>query len=205
MVNDLSRAEFLQTYKSVEDIVGHSVSTDNTYIRTRISGDNDNRKAVGGSIGDYHWTNDESLLTYQDKWCGTEDNLDELFKFEAWYDKHLKAYPSELNYFAYSLYKKQQNNAEYAFLKKCDEIWQTISHYYDWTPLKGVYFDPDTNKPPSYEDYDVMGQPLRCINGNIGDWWWYACNYLWANFPPLFWAYADMLNNLNIHYVPLFY
>ena len=43
-----------------------------------------------------------------------------------------------------------------------------------------------------------------CI-GDIDEWWWYACDYIWANFPPLYWGYADLLNKLQIKYVPLFY
>lgn len=41
--------------------------------------------------------------------------------------------------------------------------------------------------------------------GNIEEWWWYACNYIWANFPPLYWGYADILNKMKIDYIPLFY
>lgn len=45
------------------------------------------------------------------------------------------------------------------------------------------------------------GQPI----GDINDWWWYANNYIWENFPPLYWGYADLLNKAEIKYVPLFY
>jgi hypothetical protein len=41
--------------------------------------------------------------------------------------------------------------------------------------------------------------------GDLDDWWWYANNYLWANFPPLYWGYADLLNKIEIDYTPLFY
>ena len=80
-----------------------------------------------------------------------------------------------------------------------------LSPYYTWTVLKGVYTDPDTDMPPTIDDYDITGYPLRCINGDISDWWWYACNYIWSNFPPLYWAVADMLNRLQIKYTPLYY
>jgi hypothetical protein len=30
--------------------------------------------------------------------------------------------------------------------------------------------------------------------GDINDWWYYANNYIWENFPPLYWGYADLLN-----------
>lgn len=41
--------------------------------------------------------------------------------------------------------------------------------------------------------------------GDINDWWWYANNYIWGNFPPIYWGYADLLNHAEIKYVPLFY
>lgn len=45
------------------------------------------------------------------------------------------------------------------------------------------------------------GKPI----GDINDWWWYANNYIWGNFPPIYWGYADLLNHAQIKYVPLFY
>lgn len=42
-------------------------------------------------------------------------------------------------------------------------------------------------------------------NINVSDWWWDANNYIWANFPPLYWGYADLLNKAQIDYIPLFY
>lgn len=41
--------------------------------------------------------------------------------------------------------------------------------------------------------------------GDINDWWWYANNYIWENFPPLYWGYADLLNKAEIKYIPLYY
>lgn len=43
------------------------------------------------------------------------------------------------------------------------------------------------------------------IKGEIKEWWFYACNYIWANFPPLYYGYADILNKAEIEYNPLFY
>ena len=43
------------------------------------------------------------------------------------------------------------------------------------------------------------------ITGYIGEWWWYACNYIWANFPPLYWGLADILTDAKVDYIPLFY
>lgn len=41
--------------------------------------------------------------------------------------------------------------------------------------------------------------------GDIDNWWWYANNYIWENFPPIYWGYADLLNHAEIDYTPLFY
>jgi hypothetical protein len=37
---------------------------------------------------------------------------------------------------------------------------------------------------------------------DVDDWWWYANDYIWANFPPLYWGYADLLNKAEIKYIP---
>ena len=37
------------------------------------------------------------------------------------------------------------------------------------------------------------------------DWWWYADNYIWGNFPPVYWGYVDILNEAKIEYVPEYY
>ena len=150
---------------------------------------------------------------------GTEDDIDELLKFKIWYEKQIEIFtpgyirPNETeefksethNYFARTFFHKLRNDGEYQFLRIINSIWQLVSPYFKWTSEKGVYIDPDTNLPPQADDYDVCGYPLRCINGDISDWWWYACNYVWANFPPLYWAMADMLNRIQIKYIPLFY
>lgn len=185
-VNDKAREEFFNNYKSEEEIKTTDTTSGIIPLTNIMLGNG-------------------ALVEWDDNLPGTEDDKDELLKFKVWFEDQLEQFPVEENYFVYNIYKKMQRDAEYFFLKTIDGMWQLIAPYYTWTVLKGVYFDPDTNLPPQNEDYDVSGLPLRCINGVIGDWWWYACNYLWANFPPLYWAMADMLNNLVIKYVPLFY
>ena len=139
---------------------------------------------------------------------GTEVADDELLKFKVWYEKQLNnTIISNKNYFARSMFKKYKVDAEYAFLKIINSIWSAIAVYYSWTSMKGVWTNPDNTEThgPDIDDFDVAGFPLRCINNDISDWWWYACNYMWANFPPLYWAVADMLNRLQIKYTPLYY
>jgi hypothetical protein len=136
-----------------------------------------------------------------------DNSTDELLKFKTWYEDKIEKYkplmgtlPSshENNYFIYSFYSKLKTDGEYEFLKIINSIWGAIAPYFKWTSLKGVWSDPSDvgHDAPTLEDYDITGLPLRCINADISDWWWYACNYLWANFPPLYWAVADMLNRI---------
>lgn len=134
-----------------------------------------------------------------------DDCPDELFKFNTWYADEFAYFEEEDNFFALSFYHKLRNDAEYEFLKILNGLWNSYAPFFSWTSQKGIWFDPDTHEPPSLDDYDATGLPLRCINGDISDWWWYACNYLWANFPPPYWAMADMLNKIQIKYTPLFY
>lgn len=81
-----------------------------------------------------------------------------------------------LENFGHQVSKKRIENAEINFLKKLDEYWRI-------------------NTP------DINGNP----DGSIDDWWWFANSYIWANFPPVYWAYADLLNSAQIKYTPLFY
>lgn len=39
----------------------------------------------------------------------------------------------------------------------------------------------------------------------ISSWFFSAENYLWTNFPPLYWGYVDVLNNAKIEYTPIYY
>lgn len=145
-----------------------------------------------------------------------DNSADELLKFKTWYEDKIEKYKPlmgtlpfshENNYFIYSFYSKLKTDGEYEFLKIINSIWGAIAPYFKWTSLKGVWSDPSEagHDAPTLEDYDITGLPLRCINADISDWWQYACNYLWANFPPLYWAVADMLNRIQIKYTPLFY
>lgn len=179
-VYDLAREEFFAVYPK-ESIVKHIIPEDNL----------------------------EGYEDSHDNISGTEDPVDELLKFKVWYESQLQFHESSesYNYFAKSLFKKYKNDGEYAFLKIINSIWSSIAPYYTWTVNRGVWTDPDKTggHGPDLDDFDITGRPLRCINNDISDWWWYACNYVWANWPPLYWAVADMLNKIQIKYTPLYY
>lgn len=76
----------------------------------------------------------------------------------------------------YSLIHKMNEDAEYGFLKLLASYWNIAN----------------TNENGK-------------IDSSIDEWWWQANSYIWANFPPLYWGYMDLLNQLTIKYTPLFY
>lgn len=191
-VFDQARKEFFKSYPIDKLINDHIILKEN--------------------IVDY----DNAIAGVEDGINGTEDPVDELLKFKIWYNKYLETFPSNDYYLINSYYKKLQNEAEYSLLKTIHSLWSVISPYFSWTAQRGVYLEPTryqtsiptwiwVNQDPTDEDYDVTGKPLRCINGDISDWWWYACNFFWSNFPPIYWAMADMLNKIQIKYTPLYY
>lgn len=102
--------------------------------------------------------------------------IDNASNFRLWY---LNDIENAKDNFSKEYYLNKQINAEYGFLK--------MLHLY-WQQQKGKILKDGTE-----------------IKGTIDEWWWYACNYIWANFPPLYWGYADILNNIEIKYTPLFY
>ena len=128
--------------------------------------------------------------------------------FNKWYES--KIYGND-NLFMVEYYYHQRYRAEQEFLSIIDDFWNMISPYYAWTARKGVYQQADRDKAAEngqlYLDakFDVDGIPIHSITGHISDWWWYSVNYLWGNFPPIYWTTADMLNNMKIEYTPLFY
>lgn len=155
-------------------------------------------------------------INSKDEKIGTEDLIDELLKFKIWYQEFTNQYKEENYYLIYGYYKKLQQDAEYTLLRCIHDFWSIVSPYFSWTSQRGVFIEPTRDKEdlstdnyfkvyPDENDYDITGKPLRNINGDISDWWWYACNYFWANFPPLYWAMADMLNKIQIKYTPLYY
>lgn len=106
----------------------------------------------------------------------TEEEILEASQFRFWYKEEIE---NALDNFTKEFYLNEQVQAEYGFLK--------LLHTY-WIQQKGKILSDNT-----------------IIEGTIDEWWWYACNYLWANFPPLYWGYADILKKVEIKYTPLFY
>lgn len=87
----------------------------------------------------------------------------------------IKTIGYEINHF-------KTENAEYGFLKLLADYWRV-------------------NKYKINSENDE----ISWNNADVDDWWWYACHYIWANLPPLYWGFADLLNHAQIKYIPQYY
>ena len=103
------------------------------------------------------------------------EQLEKFMQFNRWYDYDNVDIYSNNNTVANQTNKNRADWAEINFLKLLANYW---------------HVNKIQNKKPV---------------GDVNDWWWYANNYIWGNFPPLYWGYADLLNHAQIKYVPLFY
>ena len=131
---------------------------------------------VSESNPDYDTSDDKIGL--QHEW------IDSQIGFRSWYLNKIQQYqnPTTLlikDTFAYSIYKRKEQQAEYGFLKLLHQYWRINT--------------------------DAVIDGVSPCTGDINEWWWYACNYIWENFPPLYWGFADILNKAKIEYTPLFY
>lgn len=119
------------------------------------------------------------------KELGITDNhnfrLDDIYaQYDKYFDENTQTW-QYVDKFAYEYYRTKEIQNEYKFLKKIHEWWRL---------QKGIH--------------TINGEQV-VIKGTIEEWWWYACNYIWGSFPPLYWGFADILNNAEIKYIPLFY
>ncbi len=117
----------------------------------------------------------ENYLQFK-RWYWTNDTEDIGYRYNYYAEGTESDYYGRPSGLGFEVLRRRQENAERDFLKVIDEYWRI-------------------NTP------DINGNP----DGSIDDWWWFANNYIWANFPPVYWAYADLLNSAQIKYTPLFY
>lgn len=133
----------------------------------------------------------EKFATIEDKVDGimnwnlpSDEHLEDFAQFRRWYgededfyhNRDIKTNPMTIHNMTYALIHKRNEDAEYGFLRLLSSYWNIANT-------------------------DAQGR----VTSGIEDWWWKASSYAWANFPPLYWGYADLLNNIKIKYTPLFY
>ncbi len=119
------------------------------------------------------------------------DDLEDLIQFRRWFDQDIaynyyyntiganaSSYRNTLLGLGFEIWKTKIEQVEYKYLKLLAEYWRA--------------YHLDANGLPDPEH-------------DIDEFWWYASNYLIINFPPLYWGYIDLLNKLEIKYVPQFY
>lgn len=95
-------------------------------------------------------------------------------------DKIIDEQTALLNRVRAEILRRRAENAEIGFLKLLAVYWR------------------------AYDKKDTGGL-MSWSNADVSDWWWYANSYIWANFPPLYWGYADLLNKAEIDFIPQFY
>ena len=104
--------------------------------------------------------------------------IEEFLQFRRWYEgvKGYDAYLSNPNSIYKGVWKTKIIKTEFNFLKLLNDYWR-LAHL------------------------DENGYPTA----DAEDWWWNANNYLWINFPPVYWSYVDILNEIKVEYTPEYY
>lgn len=108
------------------------------------------------------------------------------------------------------------------------EQWEALINFRKWVDIDKIpdfpesYVDHtiDTTDIKDYICYSIKKfriekaelQFLKMLNDqfqakgiDISTWWWDANNYMWANFPPIYWSYVDLINRGHIDYIPQYY
>lgn len=141
-------------------------------------------------------------------------NRDKTWKAARAYDW---GYTAEMRETYGELYNKIYEEIEQKFLLKYEKssinfrTWYTqeIEGNVD-NPIKKAYYERLTEEREieflkEIQLYWSGNKGRYSIKGLVSEWWWYANNYIWGNFPPTYWTYADLLNKATIKYIPLFY
>lgn len=120
----------------------------------------------------------------------TINNFEDFIQFRRWYSGEEVDDSKDLYHYRY-LTKQKDTVRQKQLLKLFPtELLQYRRNKIELQFLKDIAEWWRTNNP----------------NGNdIDDWWWWANHYIWANFPPIYWGYADLLNKAEIKYIPQYY
>ena len=104
--------------------------------------------------------------------------IEEFLQFRRWYEgiPGYESYLTNPESIYKGVWKTKITKTEFNFLKLLNDYWR-LAHL--------------------GED----GYPTS----DAEDWWWNANNYLWINFPPAYWSYVDILNEIKVEYTPEYY
>lgn len=121
------------------------------------------------------YLSEKNRLNNFDPITASLDEVDEKLEFRKWNSGYNDYNLDSTGIDAEKFISKWQRD-EYGFLKTLADYWR-------------VYHS------------DSNGQ----IASDVNAWWWEANNYIWDNYPPLYWGYADLFNEATIEYVPQYY
>lgn len=104
--------------------------------------------------------------------------IEEFIQFRRWYEgiPGYEAYLANPNSIYKGVWKTKIIKTEFNFLKLLNDYWR-LAHL------------------------NNNGYPTS----DVEDWWWNANNYIWQNFPPIYWSYVDILNEIKVEYTPEYY
>lgn len=109
-----------------------------------------------------------------------------------------------------------------------DEEWEALINFREWADIDKIPDFPESYVDHTIDTVDIKDyicysikkfriekaelQFLKMLNDqfqargiDISTWWWDANNYMWANFPPIYWSYVDLINRGHIDYIPQYY
>lgn len=78
----------------------------------------------------------------------------------------------------------------------------------DQTELtKLIYYSFKKYRVEKYEIQflKLLDRYFSFLGVDINEWWWNSNNYMWINYPPLYWGFVDLLNKAKIEYIPQYY
>lgn len=101
--------------------------------------------------------------------------------------------------------KKEQFEEEELNFRNDSELEKYKDNKFAYDLLRELSIQKEYKFLKTIQLYWYAQKGKDSIKGEIKEWWFYACNYIWANFPPLYYGYADILNKAEIEYNPLFY
>ena len=129
-------------------------------------------------------------------------------------DNYDKIYYKAIELFLNNFYpnRKPQDTTDWGI-----DNWENLIHFRLW---EGDFREETKENVLEYLNYSIKKykvekyetQFLKFLNDcfnyygvDINEWWWNSNNYMWVNYPPLYWGFVDLLNRAKIEYIPQYY